>query len=278
MCLKQNKLAFILDLVDRGRVQNRSELVLYVVNLIVIEPQPVVAAACGFWQSGHGSEGPRKIHETGKQNSLWFVLSLYPCPVHERSTELISRLPRGREGERVCGRDRKDFASSVGAGVKDKPVVDQPGSTGGFEFPIKWAPDDSQFQQVRGTMPMNPCSTDDADAPPGLVTVIQEPFGLKIEAPRASDEGMAIGHVERPSANAGPGRPAVRMNRARSAPFSIRRSPSFRSPSANRSLQPTFASLELEAASEKKPTDVNGTDDMERPLLIGCATGADTCS
>jgi uncharacterized protein (TIGR03435 family) len=46
-----------------------------------------------------------------------------------------------------------------------------------------------------------PPPSDAVDAPPPLVTAIQEQIGLKLDAGKAQVGVLALDHVERPSAN-----------------------------------------------------------------------------
>ncbi len=82
--------------------------------------------------------------------------------------------------------------------VLDRPVVDQTGLQGRWDFMLKWTPDESQFTAIgaRIAAPSN-----DPNAPPGLFTAIQEQLGLKLEAVKAQADVIVIDHVERPSAN-----------------------------------------------------------------------------
>jgi hypothetical protein len=86
-------------------------------------------------------------------------------------------------------------------GVTDRPVVDQTGLTDRYDMRLKWTPDESQFEQFRGTGMSIPAPSDAADAPPNLYTAIQEQLGLKIEATKAPDDVMVIDNVEKPGAN-----------------------------------------------------------------------------
>ena len=95
-----------------------------------------------------------------------------------------------------------EFATWMQSGVMDRPVVDHTGLTDKYDFTLKWTPDDSQFQQFRGTNPnMTPPAGDNPNAPPSLYTAVQEQLGLKIEAGKAMDYVIVIDHVEKPSAN-----------------------------------------------------------------------------
>ena len=82
--------------------------------------------------------------------------------------------------------------------VLDRPVVDQTGLEGRWDFMLKWTPDESQFTAIgaRIAPPSN-----DPNAAPGLFTAIQEQIGLKLVATKAMVDVLVIDKVERPSAN-----------------------------------------------------------------------------
>jgi uncharacterized protein (TIGR03435 family) len=85
-----------------------------------------------------------------------------------------------------------DFAGAMGQAVLDRPVVDQTGLTGRFDFRLTWTPDELRAGAV---------GTESADAPPDLFTAIREELGLKLESTKAPVDVLVIDHVERPSAN-----------------------------------------------------------------------------
>jgi len=68
-----------------------------------------------------------------------------------------------------------------------RPVVDQTGLAGRFDFLLRWTPDDSPESKP--------------NAPPGFFTAIQEQLGLKLVPTKAPVDVLIIDHVERPSAN-----------------------------------------------------------------------------
>lgn len=72
--------------------------------------------------------------------------------------------------------------------IADKPVVNQTGLAGKWDWQLTWTDDDSRAPA-------------DASAAPGLFTAIQEQMGLKLDAVKAPAEVLVIDHVERPSAN-----------------------------------------------------------------------------
>jgi bla regulator protein blaR1 len=92
-----------------------------------------------------------------------------------------------------------DFAGFMQFMVMDKPVVDQTGLEGRFNFTLKWTPDEFQFPNFAGPRPQPPADT--ADAPPDLYTAIQQQLGLKIESTKAPADVLVIDKVSLPSPN-----------------------------------------------------------------------------
>jgi uncharacterized protein (TIGR03435 family) len=76
----------------------------------------------------------------------------------------------------------------------DRPVVDQTGLAGRFDFTMRWTPDPSEFSGRAGAAASN-----DANAPPGLFTAVQEQLGLKLESTKANVDVIVIDRVERPT-------------------------------------------------------------------------------
>lgn len=106
---------------------------------------------------------------------------------------------RGKLGDLgVRNANMDDFTHLLQEVVLDRPVIDQTGLSGRFDFTLKWTPDDSQFGGMAAKIPP---STDGADAPPNLYTAIQEQIGLKLDATKAPADVLIIDHVEKPSAN-----------------------------------------------------------------------------
>jgi len=106
---------------------------------------------------------------------------------------------RGRPGDlHVTNANMADFAGLMQEAVLDRPVLDQTGITGRWDFNLNWTPDDSQFSGMGAKIPP---PTDGASQPPALYTAIQEQIGLKLDATKAPAEVMVIDHVEKPSEN-----------------------------------------------------------------------------
>jgi uncharacterized protein (TIGR03435 family) len=92
----------------------------------------------------------------------------------------------------------KGFCDGMEATVMDRPVVDHTGLTERYDFTLNWTPDDPPA----GANGKNaPPPVDEANAPPGLYTAIQEQLGLKFEPTKAPASVLVIDEVEKPSAN-----------------------------------------------------------------------------
>jgi len=89
-----------------------------------------------------------------------------------------------------------DFTGfALQGGVLDRPVLDQTGIVGRYDFTLTWAPLGTEFG---GAMPPPPPVD---NPPPGLFTAIQEQLGLKLDAVKAPADVMVIDKAEKPSAN-----------------------------------------------------------------------------
>jgi uncharacterized protein (TIGR03435 family) len=89
-----------------------------------------------------------------------------------------------------------DFAEVMQSTMLDRPVVDQTGLVGRFDFQLKFTPDQSQYGGMRP-----PPAADDAEAPPDLFTAMQEQLGLKLQATKAPVDVLVIDKVSKPSEN-----------------------------------------------------------------------------
>jgi uncharacterized protein (TIGR03435 family) len=93
-----------------------------------------------------------------------------------------------------------DFTGFLQTLVLDRPVVDQTGITGKFDFGFTFTPDDSEFN---GHPPPLPKTADDNAAPPapGLFEALQQELGLKLDAKKTPVYVLVIDHVEKPTPN-----------------------------------------------------------------------------
>jgi uncharacterized protein (TIGR03435 family) len=80
----------------------------------------------------------------------------------------------------------------------DKPVVDQSGLSGRYDFTVTFTPDPAQAALIGGPPPS---AADNPDAAPNLFTAFQQQLGLKLESTKAPVDVMVIDKVEKPSEN-----------------------------------------------------------------------------
>jgi uncharacterized protein (TIGR03435 family) len=106
---------------------------------------------------------------------------------------------RGKLGDLgVTNANMADFSGLMQEAVLDRPVLDQTGLTGRWDFTLLWTPDDSQFAGFGAKIPP---PKDGENQPAPLYTAIQEQIGLKLDATKAPADVMVIDHVEKPSEN-----------------------------------------------------------------------------
>jgi uncharacterized protein (TIGR03435 family) len=90
-----------------------------------------------------------------------------------------------------------DLAGLLQGVVLDRPVVDQTGLTGRFDFTLTWTPDETQFGELGIKVPPPP----DGATAPGLFTAMQEQLGLKLESIKAPVDVLVVDRVEKPTDN-----------------------------------------------------------------------------
>lgn len=141
------------------------------------------------------------FHRDKKELSVYVLSVARNGPKLTKSDADPNGLPalffRGRPGDLgVRNATMADFTGLMQGVVLDRPVVDQTGITGRWNFTLNWTPDESQFGGMGAKIPPPP---DNSNPPPNLYTAIQEQIGLKLEAAKAPAEVMIIDHVEKPS-------------------------------------------------------------------------------
>lgn len=87
-----------------------------------------------------------------------------------------------------------DLASLFQRAILDRPVVDETGIAGRFDFDLAWAPDETQFG---GDVPK---AAETAPSLP-LFEAIQQQMGLRLEAKRGLVDALVVDAVARPSGN-----------------------------------------------------------------------------
>jgi uncharacterized protein (TIGR03435 family) len=89
-------------------------------------------------------------------------------------------------------------ANGLQSNILDKPVVDQTGLTGRYDFQLRFTPDATQVANFGGLEPANAA---DLDAPPDIFTAFEQQLGLKLQPTKAVIDVIVIDRIERPSPN-----------------------------------------------------------------------------
>jgi uncharacterized protein (TIGR03435 family) len=105
---------------------------------------------------------------------------------------------RGLGDLNVSNGTMSDFCEVMEGAVLDKPVVNQTGLTGRFDFQLKWTPDPTQFSGFGMKMPPPPTGP---DAPPDLFAAIQQQLGLKLDSTKAPVPVFVFDNAQPPTAN-----------------------------------------------------------------------------
>jgi uncharacterized protein (TIGR03435 family) len=141
------------------------------------------------------------FHRDKRELSV-YVLSVAKTGAKLTKSEDQGGLPgfglRGLGALTVHNSSMSEFAGMMQETVMDRPVIDQTGLAGRYDFTLNWTPDDSQFGGMGAKVPP---PTDNTNPPPNLYTAIQEQIGLKLDATKAPTDVMVIDHAEKPSEN-----------------------------------------------------------------------------
>ena len=89
-------------------------------------------------------------------------------------------------------------ANGLQSNILDKPVVDQTGLTGRYDFQLRFTPDAIQLANFGGLEPANAA---DPNPPPDIFTAFEQQLGLKLQATKAVVDVMVIDRIGRPSPN-----------------------------------------------------------------------------
>jgi uncharacterized protein (TIGR03435 family) len=147
------------------------------------------------------------FHREKKEFSIYAITIANGGPKLKESTALPDEAPAlimtvypassgGIDHVLMPGRNATvaQFASVLQRAVLDRPVVDQTGLPGKYDFELEWTPDETQFG---GTLPQGPPDSDK----PGIFAAVQQQLGLRLEATRGPVDTMVINRVTRPTEN-----------------------------------------------------------------------------
>jgi uncharacterized protein (TIGR03435 family) len=89
------------------------------------------------------------------------------------------------------------------SGPVGRPVTDETGLGGTYDFTLRWTPDESEPDWLAALPPEVRAQLPPREAPtgPSIFTALQEQLGLKLETRKVTIETLVIDHVERPSEN-----------------------------------------------------------------------------
>jgi uncharacterized protein (TIGR03435 family) len=142
------------------------------------------------------------FHRDKKELSVYAIVVGKSGPKLTKS-ESTGNLPglffRGLGNLPAINATMADFAGVMQGAVLDRPVVDQTGLAGRWDFTLIWTPDEFQFGGLGVKPPPPPANN--AAAPPDLFTAFQEQLGLKLEATKAQAEVFVIDKVAKPTEN-----------------------------------------------------------------------------
>lgn len=146
------------------------------------------------------------IHRETKEQSVYALVVAKGGPKLQQSEAKEGTGPRGMmrmgrgefSGQGVALQMlTQSLSSQLG-----RPVIDQTGLKGNFDFKLEWTPDPGQS----GGGPFGGAPPPGADAPPppdpngpSVFTAVQEQLGLRLESQKGPVEMLVIDRVEKPS-------------------------------------------------------------------------------
>jgi uncharacterized protein (TIGR03435 family) len=98
---------------------------------------------------------------------------------------------RGTNG-RITGKRTMAQLADLLSAVLDRPVVDQTGLSGPYDFTLEWLPE--LGQTTPNTLPPSPSAS-------SIFTALQEQLGLRLESQKGNVEMIVIDHAEKPGQN-----------------------------------------------------------------------------
>jgi uncharacterized protein (TIGR03435 family) len=131
-----------------------------------------------------------------------YILAAGKTPHKMNPTQRQGNLPgfggRGPGSILVSNATMPEFTDFLQARLLDRPVVDQTGITGRWDFTLKWVPDAAALAQLPpGVTPPPPAD----DAAPDIFGAVQSQLGLKLEGTKAPVEVLVVDKVSKPSEN-----------------------------------------------------------------------------
>jgi uncharacterized protein (TIGR03435 family) len=134
-----------------------------------------------------------QFHREKRELSIYAIVVAKGGPRLAKSTASPDELPTqsgGRNGKEQTRRFTNNSMSDLALGMVnflDRPVVNETGLPGRYDFILKWTPDNAPVTEQ--------------GAVPGLFTAFQEQLGLKLEPKKGPADVLVISRCEKPSEN-----------------------------------------------------------------------------
>jgi uncharacterized protein (TIGR03435 family) len=137
-------------------------------------------------------------HETKELPVLVLKVAKGGPKLTEKFSDVSGGLKAGRGFLADTATDIPFFAQTLSQ-ILGRPILDQTGLAGKYDFELKWTPDQSAPNDALGGQ-IPPVASTDPDRP-DIFAALQEQLGLKLYTTRGAVEVVVVDHVERPSAN-----------------------------------------------------------------------------
>jgi uncharacterized protein (TIGR03435 family) len=128
----------------------------------------------------------------------------YPNGIKDRDGHAIGRTWRMARGQFIGQGLSIDSLVGVLSQYLGRPVLNQTGLKGDYDFTLQWTPDQDEGSMLKGP-PGGAPPPDNGPPPdssgPSIFTAIQEQLGLKLVSTKGPVDILVIDHIERPTEN-----------------------------------------------------------------------------
>jgi uncharacterized protein (TIGR03435 family) len=135
-------------------------------------------------------------HDTQDSAAVTSTSQTLPIPCG-----MIARLPPSAPGRhRIGGRNvtlamlAESLPAQTGLATFPKPVIEQTGLSGTFDFSLEWT------QAISNDMALGPNAQGEAPGPP-IAQAMKEQLGLTVDSTKGPVKVLVIDHIEQPTAN-----------------------------------------------------------------------------
>jgi len=140
------------------------------------------------------------FHKDKKELSA-YAMTVAKSGVKITKSESTGNLPgfggRGPGSVGIRNSTMEEFAGFLQSRIVERPVVDQTGLQGRYDFTLTWTPDAA----MNPNAPPPPAPAAGVEPPPDLFAAFQQQLGLKLDSAKLPVEVLVIDKVTKPSAN-----------------------------------------------------------------------------